>query len=63
MKVKRTYNKRELARLAGVSYTTFYRWMVQHQEELRNMGAAPCAQTLHGKALALVCEEFNIDLS
>ena len=63
MEVKRTYNKGELARLAGVSYSTFYRWMVQHREEFNRMGVSVSAQTLHGEALTFVCREYNINLS
>ena len=57
------YRKSELARMAGVSYSSFYRFLNSHRESLSALGAKPHAQTLRGKALLYVCQEYDIELT
>ena len=56
-----SYRKSELARMAGVSYSSFYLFLRSRRKELSAMGVAPHAQTLHGRALLYVCREYGID--
>ncbi|MBQ8989957.1 MAG: hypothetical protein IJ067_09725 [Prevotella sp.] len=58
----KTYFKHELAELAHVSYSTFYRFLASHREQLARLGVSPKSQTLRGKALDYVCSEYDIDL-
>ena len=60
--MKKNYRKSELAELAGVSYSTFYRFLRSRREVLASMGVSLRAQTLRGKALDYICEEYCIDL-
>ena len=62
MKKMKTYRKSELAKLADVSYSTFYRFLKSRSAELEAMGANPNAQTFRGKVLSYICREYNITL-
>ena len=54
--------KSELARLAGVSYSSFYRFLREHRDTLTAMGYRTNSQTLRGRVLHYVCELYDIDL-
>lgn len=54
--------KSDLAEVAGVSYSTFYRFLRSRREVLTSMGCNIKDQTLKGKALEYVCDEYDITL-
>ena len=54
--------KSELADAAGVSYTTFYRWLKQQMPHLSQMGVSPRKQLLPPKAVDWICREYGIDM-
>ena len=58
----KSYNKHELAEMADVSYSSFYRFLCSHEEELSKLGYNTNAQKLRGKVLEYVCKEYDIDL-
>ena len=58
----KTYHKSELAEMADVSYSTFFRFIKSRREELSAMGVNPNAQTFRGQALQYICREYNIAL-
>lgn len=58
----RAMYKSELAKLAGVSPSTFRRYLNTRREILADFGVAPRAQTLNPKAVRYVCEDYCIDL-
>ena len=58
----RFISKRELARLAGVSYRTFQRYIATRQHVLQEMGISPRTQLLPPRAVRFVCEDYCIDL-
>jgi hypothetical protein len=60
--MNRTYRKSELAALADVSYSTFYRYLCTCRDELSKLGSSIKAQTLRGEALEYVCRNYNITL-
>jgi AcrR family transcriptional regulator len=56
------YAKRQLARRAGVSYSTFYRYLKSRRDDLARMGISPCAQKLPPKAVRLLADDYCLDL-
>ena len=54
--------KSELARLAGVSDSTFYRYLKSRRNKLLQMGISPMAHKLPPKAVKYICEDYCIDL-
>jgi hypothetical protein len=60
--MNRSYRKSELAALADVSYSTFYRYLKSRRKELSKFGSKLKAQTLRGEALDYVCRNYNITL-
>ena len=60
--MNRTYKKSELAELADVSYSTFYRFLRTRREALAQLGSPLKAHTLRGEALEYVCRNYNITL-
>lgn len=54
--------KSDLAELAGVSYSTFYRFLKSRRDVLTSLGCNIKDQTLKGKALEYVCNEYDITL-
>ena len=60
--MNRSYRKSELAALADVSYSTFYRYLKSRRKELSKFGSKLKAQTLRGEALDYVCRDYNITL-
>ena len=58
----RFISKKELAELAGVSPSTFKRYLRTRQHVLSQMGVSPKAQKLPPQAVRYVCEDYCIDL-
>ena len=58
----RSYFKSELAEMADVSYSSFYRFMVTRRKDLDAMGVSRNCQKFRGKALEYICREYNIIL-
>lgn len=58
----RFYSKSELARLAGVSYSTFYRFLKTRQSVLETIGITLYAKKLPPHVVKYLCEEYCIDL-
>ena len=58
----RFISKSELARLAGVSYRTFQRYIASRQHVLTQMGISPRASLLPPRAVRFICEDYCIDL-
>ncbi len=54
--------KSELAELAGVSYSTFYRFLCTRRSILELKGSKLKDQKVRGKALAYICQEYDITL-
>ena len=54
--------KSELAELAGVSYSTFYRFLCTRRDVLESMGCGLKSQKVRGKALMYICHEYGITL-
>ncbi len=62
MNMKRSYSKSELAELADVSYSTFYRYLKSRRKVLSKLGCKLKSKTLRGKALDYVCTDYGITL-
>ena len=58
----KSYLKSEMARAAGVSYSTFHRWMKQQSEQLSQWGVTPRTQLLPPVAVKWICRQYGIDL-
>ena len=58
----RYYSKSELAALAGVSYSTFYRYLKSRREILTRMGISIHAKKLPGNVVHYLSEDYCIDL-
>jgi len=58
----RFISKGELARLAGVSYRTFQRYIATRRHILSEMGVSPRASLLPPRAVRFICEDYCIDL-
>ena len=58
----KSYYKFELAEAAGVSYTTFYRWLAGNRETLATFGVKPSAKMLPPRAVDWICKQYGIDL-
>lgn len=54
--------KSELAAKAGVSVSTFKRWLRRHQDELSIMGVSPNAKLIPPNAVRYICEMYGIDV-
>jgi hypothetical protein len=59
----RSYYKNELADAAGVSYTTFYRWLCNNRDVLAGLGVKPSSKLLPPKAVVWIYREYGIDLA
>ena len=57
----KSYLKSELARAAGVSCSTFKRWLRQQSEMLCQWGVTPRAQLLPPVAVQWICYAYGID--
>ena len=60
--MKRSYSKSELATLADVSYSTFYRYLKSRRKQLSKLGCKLKSKTLRGNALDYVCRDYGITL-
>jgi hypothetical protein len=58
----RFISKSELAKFAGVSYSTFKRYLRTRQPILSKMGITPKTQKLPPQAVHYICEDYCIDL-
>lgn len=58
----KSYSKSELASLAGVSYSTFYRYLLSRREELTQMGISIYAKKLPASVVRFVCKDYCFDL-
>jgi predicted DNA-binding transcriptional regulator AlpA len=54
--------KYELADAAGVSPSTFYRWLSRNRSALARLGASPKTKLLPPRAVEWICHEYGIDL-
>lgn len=54
--------KSELARLAGVSASTFRRYLNSRRDVLAKMGVSPRTKMLPPKAVKFVVDDYCIDL-
>ncbi|MBQ7460630.1 MAG: hypothetical protein IJS63_00040 [Bacteroidaceae bacterium] len=54
--------KSELAKLAGVSASTFRRYLNTRREVLSRMGVTPRSKTLNPKAVRFVVEDYCIEV-
>ena len=53
--------KYELAEAAGVSYTTFYRWMNENRCWLARLGVKRNSKMLPPRAVEWICRQYGID--
>ena len=60
--MKRRYLKSELAVLADVSYSTFFRYLVSRRSVLASMGCGVNDHGFWGEALDFICKDYNIRL-
>ena len=58
----RFISKSELAKMAGVSPSTFTRYLRSRRHILDGMGITPKAQKLPPQAVKYICEDYCIDL-
>jgi len=56
------YRKSELAKLANVSYSTFYRFLRTRRAMFTAMGISIYAKKLPYQAVKKVCQDYCIDL-
>lgn len=54
--------KSELADLAGVSPSTFGRWLKRHSDELESMGVSSKTKVCPPIAVRYICEQYGIDI-
>lgn len=50
-----------MAALAGVSYSTFARWMKRHQSEISLYGVSRTSHLLPPQAVHYICQQYGID--
>ena len=60
--MKKTYSKSELAVLADVSYSTFYRFLKSRREYFIKKGISIYAKKLPRSVVDYLCEEYCFDL-
>ena len=53
--------KSDLADAAGVSHTTFWRWLKENNSHLAQFGVKPTSKLLPPAAVKWVCDEYGID--
>ncbi len=58
----KTMLKSELAERAGVSVSTFKRWLAMHRAELQTLGVAPKSKLVNPLAVRWICDKYGIDL-
>ena len=55
------YSKSQLAEAAGVSYSTFARWLKANEHKLIEIGYQPSARLLSPRLTDFICAEYGID--
>ncbi len=60
--ITRFYSRKELYSSAGVSRTTFYRWLLEDQQVLMQMGIKPYQQIFPPEVVELICQRHGIRL-
>lgn len=60
--MKKSYSKSELAELADVSYSTFYRYLKTRRKMLSKLGCTLKSKIIRGKALDYICNDYGITL-
>ena len=60
--MKRSYSKSELARMADVSYSTFYRYLKSRREQLSQMGVNIYSKKLPRRVVEYLSEDYCFDL-
>ena len=58
----RFYKKSELAKLAGVSYSTFYRYIRSRHQQLAAMGISIYAKKIHFSVANYLANDYCFDL-
>ena len=58
--ITKFYSKKQLAIAAGVSRTTFYRWMLNDQQDLTKMGVQQTSRLLPPEAVVFICQKHDI---
>ena len=58
--ITKFYSKKQLAIAAGVSRTTFYRWMLNDQHDLAKMGVLQTSRLLPPEAVVFICQKHDI---
>ena len=61
IELMKSYLKSELARAAGVSCSTFKRWLRQQSEMFCQWGVTPRTQLLPPVAVQWICKAYGID--
>ena len=57
-----SYTKSQLARLAGVSLSTFHRWLQADALYLRSQGVSPYAKLFPPQVVRYLADKYAIDL-
>ena len=60
--MKNSYSKSELAAMAGVSYSTFYRYLKARRNLFKQMGLSIYAKKLPLRAVKDICDDYCFDL-
>ena len=60
--MKRSYSKSELAKMADISYSTFYRYLKSRREQLSQMGISIYAKKLPRRVVDCLSEDYCYDL-
>ena len=58
----KSYNKYQLAKAAGVSMSTFRRWLKSDEIYLRLNGVSPNAKVLPPHVVKYLCEKYCIEV-
>ncbi len=61
--ITKFYSKKQLSVAAGVSRMTLYRWMLEDQQELSQMGVRLSQRILPPDAVEYVCKKHRIDMT
>ncbi len=62
MTIYRSMYKYELAAAAGVSRTTFRRWLLADREQLEHLGCSLNCHLLNPASVKFLCEKYVIDV-
>ena len=60
--MKYSYSKSELAAMAGVSYSTFYRYLRARRTLFKQMGVSIYAKKLPLRVVKDICDDYCFDL-